>query len=189
MEAHRSYERFEQGRHVAAGGELPHHAQKAALAVAVIAGFLAVATFLSNEALKEVITGETHGAVAAARLESNRVKIDTVVGTASLLRFLGGSAQARDGAATAKARELQTRVIDRLHPADARLRQEIDANRSEVDNANDRHLALELAEVGFEIGIVLASVSIIARRRWLLVGAGGAASAGVALLAVALISA
>jgi len=62
MEAHRSYERFEHGQHVAAGGELPHHAQLAALTVAVIAALLAVATFFSNEALKEVITGETHGA-------------------------------------------------------------------------------------------------------------------------------
>jgi hypothetical protein len=188
MEAHRSYERFEQGREVAAGEELPRHAQRAALAVAVIAGFLAVATFASNEALKEVITGETHGAVAAARLESNRVKIDTVAGTASLLRVLGEPTPANQAAA-AKARELRALVVDRLRPADTHLEEEIEANRAEVDNANDRHLALELAEVGFEIGIVLASVSIIARRRWLLVGAGGAAAAGVVLLAVGLLSA
>jgi hypothetical protein len=186
MEAHRSYERFEQGRHVAASEELPRHAQKAALAVAVIAGFLAVATFLSNEALKEVITGETHGAVAAAQLESNRVKIDTVRGTASLLRVLGVSIPARQEAA-AKARELETRVVEHLHPTDVHLEEEIHANRSEVDHTNDRHLALELAEVGFEIGIVLASVSIIARRRWLLAGAGAAAAAGVVLLAVGLL--
>lgn len=188
MEAHRAYERFEGGREVAGGEALPRHAQKAALAVAVIAGFLAVATFASNEALKEVITGETHGAVASAQLESNRVKIDTVTGTATLLRVFGASAPARDAQA-AKARALEARIVDRLHPADVHLREEIDSNRSEVDNANDRHLALELAEVGFEIGIVLASVSIIARRRWLLVGAGVAAAAGVVLLAVGLLSA
>jgi hypothetical protein len=186
MEAHRSYERFEQGRHVAASEELPRHAQKAALAVAVIAGFLAVATFLSNEALKEVITGETHGAVASARLESNRVKIDTVKGTAALLRVLGVSIPAKHDAA-AKARELETRVVERLRPTDVHLEEEIRANRSEVDHANDRHLALELAEVGFEIGIVLASVSIIARRPWLLGGAAAAALAGAALLAVGLL--
>jgi hypothetical protein len=188
MEAHRSYERFEQGRHATAGEELPRHAQTAALAVAVIAGFLAVATFLSNEALKEVITGETHSAVASARLESNRVKIDTVKGTASLLRVLGVSVAAGHDA-TAKARELETRVVGRLRPIDAQLKEEVDADRSEVDDANNRHLALELAEVGFEIGIVLASVSIIARRRWLLVCAGAAAVAGVALLAIGQLSA
>ena len=186
MEAHRSYERFEQGREVAASEELPRHAQKAALAVAVIAGFLAVATFLSNEAMKEVITGETHGAVSSARLESNRVKIDTVRGTASLLRVLGVSTPARQ-AAGARAHALESRVLDHLRPADTQLREEIASNRSEVDHANDRHLALELAEVAFEIGIVLASVSIIARRRWLLAGGGASALAGVALLAVGLL--
>jgi hypothetical protein len=41
--------------------------------------------------------------------------------------------------------------------------------------------------VGFEVGIVLASISIIARRRWLLGAAGAAAMAGVALLAVGLL--
>jgi hypothetical protein len=186
MEAHRSYERFEQGQHLAAGAELPDHAQMAALAVAVIACLLAVATFLSSEAVKEVITGETHGATASARLESNRVKIDIAKGNASLLRVLGGAIPARHGA-TAKAREHETRVVNRLRPTDAHLSEEIDAHRSEVDHANAQHLDFELAEVGFEVGIVLASISIIARRRWLLGAAGAAAAAGVALLAVGLL--
>lgn len=186
MEAHRSYERFEQGQHVASGGELPHHAQLAALTVAVIAALLAVATFFSNEALKEVITGETHGATAHARLESNRVKIDIARGNASLLRVLGEESGATDSAA-AKAREHEARVGEHLRPADAHLSEDIEADRHEVDHANSKHLAFELAEVAFEVGIVLASVSIIARRRWLLGAAGAAATAGVVLLAAGLL--
>ena len=45
-----------------AAGEEPiwsRHGRQAALLVAVMAAFLAVATFLANEAVKEVITGET----------------------------------------------------------------------------------------------------------------------------------
>lgn len=186
MEAHKSYERFEQGQHVAAGEELPHHAQRAALAVAVIAALLAVATFFSNEALKEVITGETHGATASAQLENNRVKIDIAKGNASLLQVLGTGIPIRYGAA-AKAREHEKLVADHLRPADAHLNEEIEADRREVDHANSKHLAFELAEVAFEVGIVLASVSIIARRRWLLGAGGAAATAGVALLAVGLL--
>lgn len=186
MEAHRSYERFEQGHHVAAGGELPHHAQMAALAVAVIACLLAVATFFSNEALKEVITGETHGATASAQLENNRVKIDIARGNASLLRVLGAAIPARYGA-TAKANEHEARVVEHLGPADAHLNEEIQAHRTEVDHANSQHLAFELAEVAFEVGIVLASISIIARRRWLLGAAGAGATAGVALVLVGLL--
>src|SRR3954447_25006605 len=130
MEAHRSYERYEQGHHVAAGGELPHHAQMAALAVAIIACLLAVATFFANEALKEVITGETHGATASAQLESNRVEIDIAKGNASLLRVLGASIPARYDA-SAKAREHEARVAHQLRPADAHLEGEIDSHRSE----------------------------------------------------------
>jgi hypothetical protein len=187
MEAHRSYERFEQGRDVAAEGGLPGHAQTAAIAVAVFAALLAVATFFSNEAMKEVITGETHGAVASSRLESNRVKIDTVNGSAALLRAIGTTDPAGSEAA-AKARLYRTRIAHRLRPADAQLQEEIESNRHEVDHANSRHLALELAEVGFEVGIVLASVSIIARRRWLLGASGAAAVAAVALLLVGLLA-
>jgi len=186
MEAHRSYERFEQEQHVAGGGELPHHAQLAALTVAVIAALLAEATFFSNEALKEVITGETRGATDHARRESNRVKIDIAKGDAILLRVLGGGTQAQP-AAIARAREHEMHVGDGLRPADAHLTEEIEAGRHEVDHANSKHLAFELAEVAFEVGIVLASVSIIARRRWLLGAAGAAATAGVALLVVGLL--
>ena len=186
MEAHRSYERFEQGHHVAGGGELPHHAQLAAVTVAVIACLIAIATFLSNESLKEVITGETHGGTAAARLETNRVKIDIARGNASLLRVLGTGIPARYRAA-AHAREHEKRVFEHLRPADRHLNEEIAAHNSDIDHANTKHLDFELAEVAFEVGIVLASISIIARRRWLLGAAGAAATAGVALLMVGLI--
>jgi hypothetical protein len=186
MEAHRSYERFEQGHHVAGGGELPHHAQLAAVTVAVIACLLAVATFLSNEALKEVITGETHGGTASARLETNRVNIDIARGNATLLRVLGTGIPARYRAA-AHARAHEKRVFEHLRPADRHLEEEIAAHHHEVDHANTKHLDFELAEVAFEVGIVLASISIIARRRWLLGAAGAAATAGVALLVVGLL--
>jgi rRNA maturation endonuclease Nob1 len=189
VEAHRSYERFERERQLASGdeGEVgQHYGRNAALVVAVMAAFLAIATFLSNEAVKEVITGETHRADAAARLESNRVKIDIAEGSATMLRVLGvGSAEARQAAAAADHRE--ARIADKLRPADAHLSEEIEQHRRDVDHANVQHIDYELAEVGLQVGIVLASVSIIARRRWLLGAAGAAATAGVALLLVGLL--
>jgi hypothetical protein len=75
-----------------AAGEEPiwsRHGRQAALLVAVMAAFLAVATFLANEAVKEVITGETHRADASSARESNRVKIDIAGGNARLVRLLG----------------------------------------------------------------------------------------------------
>ena len=191
MEAHRSVERFEHGHRVSAGGEgegEPHHARNAALAVAVMAAFLAIAIFLSNEAVKHVITGETHRAETSAQLESNRVKIDVAGGNAVLLRVLGqGRAQERRAAAEADAprgaRDRQAAEADRRPSRGPGP----EATRDDTDHANAQHIYYELAEVGLQVGIVLATVSIIARRRWLL-GAGGAvATAGVALLLIGLV--
>lgn len=188
MEAQRSYERFEQTR-VSTGGEGGdglHYARDAAMVVAVMAALLAIATFLSNEAVKHVITGETHRADTSARLESNRVKIDIASGNAALLRALGqGSPQERSAAAEAGRHE--GRVAAELKPADARLEDRIHDYAHDTDHANTQHLYYELAEVGLQVGIVLATVSIIARRRWLLVAGGAAATAGVALLLVGLL--
>jgi hypothetical protein len=189
MEAHKSYERFEQGHRVATGEEShlgPHYGRDVAMVVAVMAAFLAIAVFLSNEAVKEVITGETHRAGASARLESNRVKIDIANGNSSLLRTLAaGDPQERSAAAEAERHE--ARVVQELAPVDARLNAEIEAREHETDHANTQHVVYELAEVGLQVGIVLASVSIIARRRWLLGVGGAAATAGVALLLVGLL--
>jgi hypothetical protein len=185
-EAHHSYERFEQGHHVASGEAGSHHGRNAALVVAVMAAFLALATFLANEAVKEVITGETHRADASAQLESNTLKVEINKSNSTMLQVLGTGAPAEEAAAAA-ARAHEAKIVEELEPADVRLKEEIAAHEHEVDHANTQHLDYELAEVGLQVGIVLASVSIIARRRWLLGAAGAAASAGVVLLLVGLL--
>lgn len=186
MEAHRSYERFERTNEASEGGH-PPHASRAAFAVALMAAFLAISAFLANKAVKEVITGETHRADATARLESNLLKTDVIEGNADLLRVLGtdGSKQAR---AAAEARQREARVESELAPADARLHHEIEDDEHHVDSYDDKHLAYELAEVGLEVGIVLASVSILIRRRWLLGIGSVVGAAGVIALAVGLLS-
>jgi hypothetical protein len=184
LTAHRSYERFEQGHQVVNGEG--HHGRNAALAVAVMAALLAVATFLSNEAVKEVVTGETHRAVVSAQLESNRVKIDIAEGDSAMLRTLAADSPNAARAAR-QARRHEARVSGELRPADARLRAAIEDREQDSDHANTQHVVYELSEVALEVGIVLASVSIIAGRRWLLGGGGAAATAGVVLLLAGLL--
>lgn len=188
MEAHRSYERFEQGHQLASGeGPVgPHYGRNAALVVAIMAAFLAVATFLSNEAVKHVITGETHRADASARLETNRIRIDVAEGNATMLRVLGAGGP-REHHAAAAAERHEAHIVETLEPADANLSGEIHSYNHDTDHANAQHIDYELAEVGLQVGIVLASVSIIARRRWLLGAAGAGATAGVALLLIGLL--
>jgi hypothetical protein len=181
MEAHRSVERFEHGHR--ANGELdtPGFARQAALVVAVLAALLAVATFLSNEAVKEVITGETQRADTSSRLESNQLKIDVAGGDKEMLEVLADGP--RDEAVAAKAAEAhERRIAKELVPADHALTEEIHHDEQHVDHYNDKHLLFELAEVGLEVGIVLSTVSIIAQRRWLLTGGAAVGLIGAALL-------
>jgi hypothetical protein len=183
MEAHRSYERFERGHE--ASDSSHNLARTAAVAVAVMAAFLAIAAFLGNKAVKEVITGETHRADATSRLEDNLLKTDVAEGNADLLRVLGadGGSQAR---AAAEARVREAEIEKKLAPADHRLRDEVAADEHHVSDYDGKHLAYELAEVGLEVGIVLASVSIIVRRRWLLGTGVAVGAAGVVAIVVGL---
>jgi hypothetical protein len=182
MEAHRSIERFESG-HRAGSGELdtPQFARQAALVVAVLAAFLAIATFLSNESVKEVITGETDRADTSSRLESNQLKIDVAAGNATMLRVLAdGPHDEAEAAVAAIAHE--RRIAHELVPADHALAEEIHHDEVHVSHYNDKHLLYELAEVGLEVGIVLSTVSIIAHRRWLLGGGIALGLVGTVLL-------
>lgn len=182
MPAHRSVERFEQSRET--GGELdtPQFARQAAMVVALMAAFLAVATFLSNEAVKEVITGETHRADTSSKLESNQLKIDVAGGASTMLRVLANGPH--NEAVAAKAATIHEQRIEHdLAPADHRLTEEMHHDEQHVDHYNEKHLLYELAEVALEVGIVLATVSIIAHRRWLL-GTGAAVGVVGAVLLV-----
>jgi hypothetical protein len=181
-------ERFESGNR-ATGGELdtPQFARQAALVVAILAAFLAVATFLSNEAVKEVITGETNRADTSSRLESNRLKIDVAGGAATMLKVLADGPHDEARAAVAAAAH-EHRVATELVPADEALVEEMHHDEQHVDHYNDKHLLFELAEVALEVGIVLSTVSIIAHRRWLLGSGVGVGLVGAILLVAGLLT-
>jgi len=188
MEAHRSVERFESGHRVGSGElDTPGFARQAALIVAVLAAFLAVATFLSNEAVKEVITGETDRADTSSRLESNRLKIDVAAGNSTMLRVLADGPHDEAQAAIAAIAH-ERRIAHDLVPADKALVSEIHHDEEHVDHYNDKHLLYELAEVALEVGIVLSTVSIIAHRRWLLGSGIGVGLVGAVLLVVGLVT-
>ena len=181
MEAHRSVERFETGHRTHGELDTPGFARQAALAVAVMAALLAIATFLSNESVKEVITGETHRADTSSRLESNQLKIDVAEGGSTLLRVLAnGPHDEKAAAVAAAARDRQ--IEKELVPVDHHLTEEMHHDEEHVDHYNSKHLLYELAEVGLEVGIVLATVSIIAHRRWLLGSGVAVGIVGAALL-------
>jgi hypothetical protein len=181
-------EHFESG-HRATGGELdtPQFARQAALVVAVLAAFLAIATFLSNEAVKEVITGETNRADTSSRLESNQLKIDVAAGAATMLKVLADGPHDEAQAAVAAIAH-ERRIEKEVVPADEALVEEMHHDEEHVDHYNDKHLLYELAEVALEVGIVLSTVSIIAHRRWLLGSGVGVGLIGAILLVAGLVT-
>jgi hypothetical protein len=182
MEAHESFHRFERVAH----GELDNLARTAAILVAILAALLAIATFLSNEAIKEAITGETKVADTSAVMQANEVKRIVAESNAQILRVVAvGSPLARRAAA--KAQALDARIENELAPADRRLADQISHDQRERDHADDRHLVFELSAIAFQIGIVLAGISIIVRRRWLLAGGGVAGVAGLVVMFAGLI--
>jgi hypothetical protein len=159
---------------------------RAAVVVAVLAAFLAIATFLSNESVKAVITGETKAADTSARLETNDVKDLLASSNSTLLRVVG-TGNPKEAVAVAKAEALETRIKTQLVPIEGDLRAKIATDAGQRNRADSQHVLYELSETALQIGIVLAGISILARRHWLLAGGGLVGLAGIALLLAGLI--
>lgn len=169
MESHEALERFEkvvQGDEESdgEGGKL---ARAAAIVVAVLAAFLAVATYLGNQATTKVITGETNSADTQAQLDANDVKTIVASADAVLLRVVG-TGNPKETTAVAKAEELESRVQTELQPTDQRLSANIGADEAARNRAEQRHKLYAVSEVGLQVAIVLAGISILVRRQWLL---------------------
>ena len=180
--AHDAVQRFERVVH----DPLDNLSRTAAIVVAALAVFLSIAMFLSSEAIKEAITGETKVADTSAVLEANEVKTIIAESNAQILRVVAvGNPLARR--ANAKAQALDARIVNELAPIDRKLADQIRHDQHERDHANDRHLMFEVSAIGFEVGIVLAGISIIARRRWLLAGSAIFGLAGLVVMMTGLI--
>jgi hypothetical protein len=187
MEAHEAYERFEHTHHHAAGGNgAGGFATQAALVVAIIAAFLAVATFKANEAVKDAIQEQTQVTDThfqdqtqigrQIELELNYALLNAISINSPAAKQLQAAAATLNDTAT------------KLGPVIRELDKQAAEQKRSVQHQNDQHLLFELAVVALQIGIVLSSVSIIVRRRWLLGGGGLAGIVGVGILIVGFVS-
>jgi Domain of unknown function (DUF4337) len=180
VEARESFERFEASAH--AGGEVSF-ASQAALVVAILAAFLAVATFKANESVKDAIQSQTKVSDTHAQYQTQvgrQIELELSYATLNAIAINSG-AQAK---ALSDAADKLNKTANQLDPVVKSLDEEATKLSKDVRHDNHLHLLFELAEVGLQIGIVLASVSIITRRRWLLGGGGLFGIAGVVILVV-----
>jgi hypothetical protein len=182
--AREALERFEHAQHHGGHGghadaATAHLVRNAAITVAVLAALLAVSTLLATKAMTKVITGETKAADTNAALHANEVKTTIAENDATLFRVIGGDAGERRAAE--RATELEERLVKHYAPIDAALEKKAHAYEASRDTAEKQHKPYEYSTAGLQIAIVIASISIIARRRWLLQGSWGVgvASAGV----------
>jgi hypothetical protein len=188
MEAHEAYERFERTHHAAHdGGEGPSFTTRAALTVAVLAAFLAVATFLTNETVKDAIQNQTKAADANAESISFSTQQEVALLAGAELTSLSASRDPGVAAASKAGADSLDKHTKEFDLASKGLQLRAAEAKKEVKDANDSHLIYELSVVGLQIGIVLASVSIIAKRIFLLYGGWGAGVAGIVLLILGLV--
>src|SRR5436305_3051915 len=178
MEAHEAVERFEHSHHAA--HEDGGFASQAALIVAILAAFLAVATIKANEAVKDAIQEQTQ--VSDTHFQSQtqtgrQIELELNYALLNAISINSPAAkQLQDAAAPLND------TANKLDPVIKDLDKTATEQSRSVKHNNDQHLLYELAVVGLQIGIVLATVSIIVRRRWLLYGGGAMGIVGVAIL-------
>jgi hypothetical protein len=155
-------------------GHGPHtldaFARRAAVVIAVLAGLLAVATLLSNEASKESINGQTRAALAQTLENANELKAFVGESDSHELGLVARGESPAAAAAMRHAALLQEEVARAFGPRDRALEQRARAAEQEHSDSDERHLRYELAAVALEIAIVFASIAIITRIRWLLTG-------------------
>lgn len=180
-------ERFEKAHEVheeQAGGHSSSLARLAAVSVAIIAAFLAISTFLGNEAVKEAIQGQTKVADANAVSQTFDTQDEVFQVLQSELIVLGQSSDEQLATAAEAAGKSLESTEKRVPAHEEKLKEKLAEAKKEVKAANDQHLLYEIAEVLLQIAIVLASVAIVANRRFLLFGGHGLAVGGVATLVV-----
>jgi hypothetical protein len=188
MEAHEAFERFEKTHegHDGHGGhdEERNLARTAAFMVAVIAAFLAIATFLGNEAIKDAIQQQTKQADANSQLATFDTQLEIFQSDELLLQpFRASNDSHVKDVADAEFKALQK--SEKGVPVERKKHEEeLKEAKGEVTDANDKHLFYELAAVLLQISIVLASVAIIVKRRFLLFGGGLLSTIGVVILVI-----
>src|SRR3954447_5484214 len=111
MKAHENLERMESA--TAEGHHLDPFARRAAVVVALLAGLLAVATLLSNEAIKTAIVAQDEASNKHTLYEANEIKRFVSGNDARLLRLLAAEAASAKGAAA----EQRAAALDRRSAA------------------------------------------------------------------------
>jgi hypothetical protein len=146
--------------------------RRAAIVVSVMAAMLAIASLAGSRATTEAILAQAKASDTYNEYQANSLKRHVNLDDAAQLRILAAGTPSEE-AANNQAASLEQAVNDKYQPAQDELLPAAQDLEREREIAEARHRGFQSAEAAFQLGIVLASISIVARARWLLlVGAG-----------------
>jgi Domain of unknown function (DUF4337) len=170
VETREVLEHVEQAEEVAEKQE--NFSRRAAVVVSIMAALLAITNLAGTRASTEAILAQAKASDTYNEYQANSLKRHVNLDDAAQLRILGAGTSA-EAAANQQADSLEQAVNEKYQPAQDQLLPVAQDLESERDVAESRHRGFQTAEAAFQLGIVLASISIVARARWLLfVGAG-----------------
>ena len=178
METREALEHVEQAEEAAEQRE--NFGRRAAVLVSIMAALLAISSLAGSRASTEAILAQARASDTYNEYQANSLKRHVNLDDAAQLRILA-SGTAAQGAAETQAQSLEQAVNQKYQPAQDELLPVAQDLEHERDVAESRHRGFQSAEAAFQLGIVLASISIVARARWLLSVGGGLGIVGLLL--------
>jgi hypothetical protein len=154
--------------------------RRAAVVVSVLAALLAVASLAGTRASTEAILDQAKATDTWNEYQANSLKRHVNLDDAAQIRILGSGTPA-EANANAQAATLEQAVNTKYQPAQDELMPRALELEHERDLAEARHRGFQTSEAAFQLGIVLSSISIVARARWLLLAGGGLGVLGLLL--------
>ncbi len=174
-------ENIETVHHQGDHGIVTPRAKAAAIIIAIMAATLAIADLNVHHAMKTVISAENaygNDRTTLDAIDNHRVVLEnqnTVLEVLSLrMPNLADQVSRKEAANRAE--------MKRLAAQEEAKRKSIAHHVEEGQAADDEYSVLEIAVGILQIGIVLASVSIVAGALWLLLGGAAAGAIGLALV-------
>jgi Domain of unknown function (DUF4337) len=184
------HEQLEHAEHVEHAG---HSNKKVALVIAVLALFLAFSETLGKSAQTAALSENIEASDLWNFFQAKTIR-QTVLRTAGEFKTIELAAITDAAAKAAMAKQIDTwkKTIDRYEtdPQSKEGRKELTERAREIEHRRDTNLAkyenYELASAAFQIGIVLASASVITGMLALVYGAAGLGVIGLAFTAFGL---
>ena len=185
-----AHEKLEHAEHVehAAG-----HNKQIALLIAVLALFLAISETLGKSAQTSAISDNVQASNLWAFFQAKTIRMTAVRTAAEAMTVEAGAStdpalRAAIDKQIAAWRATANRYVD--EPDTGEGRKQLMARAQEAEHTRDTHLAkyhhFELASAAFQVGIVLASASVITGIMALAFGAGALSIAGLVLMGIGL---